>query len=74
MVYGGMHMLWLSTILYYRFLLGMFDPPNIQPYWNITVDQVNTALHQVGTSYSLTPNTIHNDSWLQSLVLACTSF
>ena len=48
MVYGGMHMLWLSTILHYRFLLGMFDPPNIQPDWNITVDQVNTALHQVG--------------------------
>ena len=39
----------LSTILHYRFLLGMFDPPSIQPYWNITVDQVNTAHHQVYT-------------------------
>ena len=39
--------LWLSIMLHYRFLLGMFDPPSIQPYWNITVDQVNTPQHQV---------------------------
>ena len=39
--------LWFSTMVQYRFLLGMFDPPSIQPYWNISVDQVNTAQHQV---------------------------
>ena len=27
-------------------LLGMFDPPEDQPYCNISTDQVNTAEHQ----------------------------
>ena len=27
-------------------MLGMFDPPDQQPYCNITSDQVNTAAHQ----------------------------
>ena len=30
-----------------RMALGMFDPPEIQPYWNITTGHVNSAYHQV---------------------------
>ena len=33
-----------------RMKLGMFDPPDIQPYFNISSSQVNTAASQVTSS------------------------
>ena len=44
--HNSLHVL-LSYDFYGRIILGMFDPPNIQPYWNFTVDLVNSPSHQV---------------------------
>jgi len=35
-------------MIFDRIILGLFDPPNIQPYWNITVDDVNSPSHHAG--------------------------
>ena len=35
-----------SNAILYRIALGMFDPPEIQPYCNISTDQINTPTNQ----------------------------
>ena len=37
----------MPSNIYYRIALGMFDPPENQPYASIGTDQINTPAHQV---------------------------
>ena len=38
-----------------RMVLGMFDPSEMQPYLNISTDQISSAAHQVSEPLNYTP-------------------